>query len=117
MSVLTFALASSSTLLAQGSSHKGRLTIDHPIEVAGQTLKAGRYQVRWEDDGATAQVKILRDAKVVVTTTAKVVALEKKPVGDRTDVVRDANGQESLTRLQFAGQMQELQFGDETAAK
>jgi hypothetical protein len=73
--------------------------------------------VRWEDDGATAQVKILRDAKVVVTTTAKVVALEKKPVGDRTDVVRDANGQESLTRLQFAGQMQELQFGDETAAK
>jgi hypothetical protein len=117
MSVLTFALASSSTLFAQGSSHKGRLTIDRPIAVAGQTLKAGQYQVRWEDDGTTAQVKVLKDAKVLVTTTAKVVALEKKPIGDRTDTVRDANGQESIARIQFAGQMQELQFGDQAAAK
>jgi hypothetical protein len=117
MSVLTFALASSSTLFAQGSSHKGRLTIDRPIAVAGQTLKAGQYQVRWEDDGTTAQVKVLKDAKVLVTTTAKVVALEKKPIGDRTDTVRDANGHESIARIQFAGQMQELQFGDQAAAK
>ncbi len=112
--VLTFALASS-TLLAQGASHKGRLTLDRPIAVAGQTLKAGQYQVRWDEDGSTAQVKVVKDAKVLVTTTAKVVALEKKPVGDRTDTVRDASGQESLSRIQFAGQMQELQFGDQAA--
>jgi hypothetical protein len=115
--VLALSLGSSSTLLAQKTSHKGRLSFDRPIAVAGQTLKAGEYQVRWEEDGATAQVKVVKDAKVLVTTTAKVVALEKKPVGDRTDVVRDANGQESLARIQFAGQMKELQFGDQAATK
>lgn len=117
ISVLAFSLGSSSALLAQKASHKGRLSLDRPIAVAGQTLKAGEYQVRWEEDGASAQVKVVKDAKVLVTTTAKVVALEKKPVGDRTDVVRDANGQESLSRIQFAGQKQELQFGDQVATK
>jgi hypothetical protein len=117
IAVLALSLGSSSTLLAQKASHKGRLSFDRPIAVAGQTLKAGQYQVRWEDDGTTAQVKVVKDAKVLVTTTAKVVALEKKPIGDRTDTVRDANGQESIARIQFAGQMQELQFGDQAAAK
>ncbi len=55
---------------------KTTITISDPVRVANTTLKAGDYQVVWNENQPNTTVTFKRDGKVVATAPAKV---EEKP--------------------------------------
>jgi hypothetical protein len=95
---------------ARDASHKGHITIDSPTVIADHALKPGTYQVRWQESGNTAQVRVADGGKVLVSTTAQVKALNSKSSDDVIDTMRNASGQTVLVEARFSGQEHALDF-------
>ena len=92
------------------ASNKGSLQVQEAIEVNGQQLAPGDYQVRWDGTGPNVEVSIMRGKKEVVKTTAKVVALDKASDYDAA-VIDHASGKASVSEVRFAGKKYALAIG------
>ena len=57
------------------ASNKGTLQVREALEVNGQQLAPGEYQLRWDGTGANVEVSFMRGKKEVAKTTAKVIEL------------------------------------------
>lgn len=99
-------------VVAKDASHKGHITIESPTVIADQALKPGTYQVRWQENGTTAQVNVEQGSKVLVSTTAQVKTLAGKSSADVTDTKRDSSGRAVLVEARFSGQAHALDFND-----
>jgi len=84
------------------ASDKGSLQVREAIEVNGQRLAPGEYQVRWDGTGSNVEVSIMQGKKEVAKTTAKVVALSKAYDYDAA-VVDHASGKATVSEVRFAG--------------
>jgi len=85
------------------ASSKGPLELLEPASVAGTQLKTGTYTVQWEGTGDQVQVKIFRGNKEVVSTSARMVPLEKPLDHDATLLRRNDDGTVTVTRINFGG--------------
>ena len=92
------------------ASDKGSLQVREAIEVNGQRLAPGDYQVRWDGTGSNVEVSIMQGKKEVAKTTAKVVALSKAYDYDAA-VVDHASGKASVSEVRFAGKKYALAIG------
>jgi hypothetical protein len=92
------------------ASNKGSLQVREAIEVNGQQLAPGEYQVNWDGTGPNVEVSIMRGKKEVVKTTAKVVALDKASDYDAA-VIDHASGKASVSEVRFAGKKYALAIG------
>jgi hypothetical protein len=101
----------SSQAFADSTSHKGHITLSEATQIANQTLAPGDYQMKWQQDGSTAQVSVVENGKVVATTTANVVTLKSKADNDEASTSKDAAGKVSLVEARFSGQNVALDFG------
>ena len=52
------------------ASNKGSLHVQEAVEVNGQSLPAGDYQVRWEGTGSDVQLSFMQGKKEVAKTSA-----------------------------------------------
>jgi len=84
------------------AGNKGSLMVRESVEVNGQQLAPGDYQLRWNGTGENVEVSFILGKKEVAKTSAKVVALEKAPDYDSA-VVDRANGRATVSQLRFAG--------------
>ena len=95
-----------SVLLLAGSAlaaSKGPLQLQEPASVAGTKLKTGTYTVQWEGTGDQVQVKIYEGKKEVVSTSARMVTLDKPLQRDATLLRRNDDGTLMVTRINFGG--------------
>src|ERR1039457_3557777 len=92
------------------ASNKGSLQVQEAIEVNGQQLAPGEYQVRWDGTGPNVEVTIMQGKKEVAKTTAKVVALDKASDYDAA-VIDHASGKASVSEVRFAGKKYALAIG------
>ena len=92
------------------ASNKGSLQVREAIEVNGQQLSPGEYQVRWDGTGPNVEVSIMQGKKEVAKTTAKVVALDKAYDYDAA-VVDHASGKPTVSEVRFAGKKYALAIG------
>ena len=60
------------------AGNKGSLIIRERVDVAGQQLAPGEYQVRWNGSGSDVQVSFMQGKKEVIKTAAKIVPLYRK---------------------------------------
>jgi hypothetical protein len=99
-------------LLATGAfaSNKGSLHVEETVQVNGQQLPAGDYQLRWDGSGSDVQLSFMQGKKEVAKTAAKVVELDKKSEYD--SAVVDRSGGVSLSQVRFAGKKFALAIGD-----
>ncbi|MGA2459116.1 MAG: hypothetical protein ABSF85_16220 [Terriglobales bacterium] len=99
-------------LLATGAfaSDKGSLQVREAIEVNGQQLAPGSYQLRWDGTGSNVEVSIMQGKKEVAKTTAKVVALDKAYDYDAA-VVDHVSGKATVSEVRFAGKKYALALG------
>jgi hypothetical protein len=106
-----FAVLGLAVLLATGAfaSNKSTLNVQETVQVNGQQLPAGEYQIRWEGSGSDVQLSFMQGKKEVVKTSARVVELEQKSAYDSA-VVDRSNGA-SLTQVRFAGKKFALAIG------
>jgi hypothetical protein len=105
--VLGLAVLLASSALA---SNKGSLQVREPLEVNGQQLAPGEYQLRWDGTGSNVEVSFMQGKKEVAKTSAKVVELDKASAYDST-VVNHASGKATVSQVRFAGKKYVLAIG------
>lgn len=105
---LVFALA---VLLATSAfaGNKGSLNLQDAVQVNGQQLAAGNYQLRWEGSGSNVELSFLQGKKVVVKTAAKMVDLDRP--SDYDSAVVDTSSK-TISQLRFAGKKYALAIGE-----
>jgi hypothetical protein len=112
-----FAVLGLAVLLATGafaSNNKGTLNVQEAVQVNGQQLPAGEYQVRWDGSGSNVQLSIMQGKKEVAKTSARVVELEQKSPYDSA-VIDHNSGNASVSQLRFAGKKFALAIGGEAS--
>jgi hypothetical protein len=92
------------------ASNKGSLEVRETVEVNGQQLPAGDYQVRWDGTGSDVEVSFMQGKKEVAKTSAKLVALDK-PYGYDSAVVEHEGGKAAISEVRFAGKKYALAIG------
>ncbi len=92
------------------ASNKGSLQVGEALEVNGQQLAPGQYQVRWDGTGASVEVSFMQGKKEVAKASAKVVALDKASAYDST-VVDHSDGKARVSEIRFAGKKYALAIG------
>ena len=84
------------------ASNKGTLEVREQLEVNGQQLAPGSYQLRWDGTGSNVEVSFMQGKKEIARTSAKVVAVDKAPDYDSA-VVDHASGKAAISEVRFAG--------------
>jgi len=92
------------------ASNKGSLQVREAIEVNGQRLAPGDYQLLWDGTGPNVEVSIMQGKKEVAKTSARVVELDKASDYDAA-VVEHASGKASVSQVRFAGKKYALAIG------
>jgi hypothetical protein len=92
------------------ASNKGSLQVRETVEVNGQQLRAGDYQVRWDGTGSDVEVSFMQGKKEVAKTSAKLVTLDK-PYGYDSAVVEHEGGKAAISEVRFAGKKYALAIG------
>ena len=99
-------------LLATGAfaSNKGSLHVQEAVQLNGQQIPAGDYQVRWAGTGSNVEVSVRHGKKVVTKTSAKLIDLQRASSTDAT-VVDHSSGTPSVSEVRFAGKKYALALG------
>jgi len=92
------------------ASNKGTLQVREAVEVSGQQLAPGQYQLRWDGTGPNVEVSFMRGNKEVAKASAKVVALNEAADYDAA-VVDHANGKAAVSEIRFSGKKFVLAIG------
>jgi hypothetical protein len=92
------------------ASNKGSLQVREALEVNGQQLAPGEYQLRWDGTGANVEVSFMQGKKEVAKASAKVVALDKASDYDAA-VVDHSDGKARVSEVRFAGKKYALAIG------
>jgi len=105
---LVFVLA---VLLATGAfaSNKGSLHVQEAVQINGQQVPAGDYQLRWDGSGSNVEVSFLQGRKVVAKTAARMVNLDQPAAYDSAIVDTSSR---TLSQVRFAGKKYALTIGE-----
>jgi hypothetical protein len=99
-------------LLATGAfaANKGSLHVQEAVQVNGQQIPAGDYQLRWEGTGSNVELSFMQGKKVVTKASARVIELKDAPAYDAA-VVNKSGGTPSVSEVRFAGKKYALAIG------
>ena len=95
------------------AASKGSLQLTAPATVAGKQLAAGDYTVKWDGNGPSVQLEILKGKNVVATVPAQVVTLDHESNYDSAVVNTDGSGGRVLSQIRFSGKKMALSVGGE----
>jgi len=105
--VLGVAVLLASTAFA---ANKGTMQVRESVEINGQQLPAGVYQLRWDGSGSSVEVRFMQGKKEVAKTTAKLVSLDQASDYDSA-VIDRASGKAAVSQVRFAGKKYSLAIG------
>jgi len=94
------------------AASKGPLQLTAPATVAGKQLAAGDYTVKWDGNGPSVQVEIVKGKNVVATVPAQVVTLDHASSYDSAVVNTDNSGARVLSQIRFSGKKMALSVGE-----
>lgn len=92
------------------ASNKGTLKVHETLEVAGQQLAPGEYQLRWDGTGSSVEVSFMQGKKEIAKTSAKLVNLDRASDNDAA-LVDHSSGKAIVTEVRFAGKKYALALG------
>ncbi len=110
---LTLLLATSA--FASNKGNKGSIELDKLTTVSGHQLAPGQYKLTWDGTGSNVELMISSHGKLVATVPARMIELSQPEPNDATEVSRNGDGSQSLTKIDFGGKKYGLAFGDESA--
>jgi hypothetical protein len=97
------------------AANKGSLQVSDPVTVNGRQIAAGEYTVKWEGNGPSVELNILRGKNVVATVPARVIDLDRVSDRDSAVTIVNSDGHKSLNEIRFSGKKYALAVGAETA--
>ena len=95
--------------VAAGPKTSQTLTLEHPVTVNGQALKAGDAEVRWVTHSPQATVTFVQ-RKASFTADGVFVTRQEKAERDAVVYRINPDGSRSLIELQFGGSNKVLSF-------
>jgi len=113
--LLGLGLLLATSAFAASDANKGSLTTMTDVTVNGKVIPAGEYSLRWEGTGPNVQLNILKGKKVVATTSARRVDVEKSADSDAAVVKGNEDGSRTLSEVRLAGKKYVLVLGGEEA--
>jgi len=104
-------------LLATGAFaiNKGSFHVAETVQLSGQAIPAGEYQLRWEGTGSNVEVSVMKGRKEIAKTTAKVYELDRPADHDST-ILDKSSGKVTLSEVRFAGKKTALALGSSDRA-
>jgi hypothetical protein len=93
------------------NANKGSLQLMDSVTLNGQQLKAGEYSLQWDGTGNNVQLSVMQGKKVVVTTPAQLINLEKSPANGAAIIKNNADGTKTLAEVRFGGKKYALAIG------
>lgn len=112
IAIMMFCLVLATGAFGAGASHKGTFKVSDAVQVAGKSLPAGEYVVKWDGTGPNVQAMFSQEGKVVATVPARVVELPQKSGSSTAEVQHSASGNGTLNQVQFSGQKYALEFSE-----
>jgi hypothetical protein len=105
-----------SLLLAASAfaANKASVQLAEPATVGGTQLKAGDYTVKWDGSGPSVELSILQGNKVVATTPAQVVSVDRAPEQSSIVARHNQGGSDSLAEIRMSGKKYVLRIGGES---
>jgi hypothetical protein len=99
-------------LIATGAfaSNKTTLHFDESVDVSGQQLPAGNYQVRWTGTGSNVELSFMQGKKEIAKTTAKMIDLDSPSQSDAA-VIDHASGKAAVSQIRIAGKKSAIALG------
>ncbi len=103
-------------LLASSAFASSKPTFEtrESLNLNGQKLPAGSYQLQWQGTGPNVEVSFLQGKKVVATTTAHMVDRDSPAPYDSAVVTHDKDGSASLSEIRFSGKKYVLSVAGST---
>jgi hypothetical protein len=98
------------------ASNKGTVALRESLEINGQQLTPGEYQVRWDGTGSNVEVTFMQGKREVAKTSGKVVALNQ-PYAYDSAVVDHTGGKATVSEIRFAGKKFALDLGNAEKAE
>jgi hypothetical protein len=98
------------TINPKPQKYKENYQISTLVQVGGQQLSPGTYQVSWAGSGPTTDVEFLMGKTVVARVPARVVLLNGKSPVSVPETLANSDGSLSLQSMRFAGQTMALYF-------
>jgi hypothetical protein len=98
------------------ASNKGTLQVHETLEVNGQQLAVGEYQLRWDGTGSNVEVSFMQGKREIAKSSAKVVSLDKASDYDSA-LVDHSSGKAIVTEVRFAGKKYALALGSTEKAE
>jgi hypothetical protein len=92
------------------AGNSGTFLAHEAVEINGQQLAAGTYQVRWSGTGSNAELSFMKGNKEVAKTTARIVPLNQAPSFDSA-TVDHSDGKATVSEIRFAGKKTAFALG------
>jgi hypothetical protein len=110
--VLVIFLAAGPTLaLADESDHgSAKVTVVNTVFVAGNEIKSGEYDIKWEAGSSEATVTFMARGKTPVKLQGKIVKAEVKSYHNTLLIGKDPSGRQALKALQLGGKLFRIVF-------
>jgi hypothetical protein len=97
------------------SANKGSLQLMDSVTLNGKQLAAGEYSLQWDGSGNNVQLSVMQGKKLVVTTPAQLINLEKSPSNGAAIIKSNTDGTKALAEVRFGGKKYALAIGGDSA--
>jgi hypothetical protein len=113
--VALFVFAVTMSLNAFAGSKSESITLMHDVQVNGTTLHAGDYTVKYDANGSTCLVKMVKNGKTVATANGELKQLANKPA--HTQIVLDESTGDvpALSEMDFSNSTTAITFSPSVA--
>ena len=109
IALLIFAVTVSISAFAGSKSES--LTLLHDAQLNGTTIPAGEYTVKYDPNGSTCLVKVMKGSKTVATSNGELKQLADKPRHDQVVLQDAAGGVPAVTEMDFSNSKTAIAFG------
>src|SRR5271169_2991258 len=100
IALLVFAVTMS--LSAFAGSKPESITLLHDVQLNGTTIPAGDYTVKYDANGSTCLVKVMKGGKTVATANGELKQLAEKPQHNQAVLQTDTGGLPAVNEMDFS---------------
>jgi hypothetical protein len=112
IAILTILMTALTMAVPAADKIKGKVsvTVAESFFAAGNEVKSGDYQVKWESSGTDATATFVAREKTAATLQGKIVKLEKNSAYDTLLTNKDSSGRTVVKELLLGGKSFKIVF-------
>ena len=108
VALLVFAVTMSISAFAGSKSES--LTLLHDAQLNGTTIPAGEYTVKYDANGSTCLVKVMKGSKTVATANGELKQLSSKPEHNQVVLRNDTGNLPAVSEMDFSNTTTAITF-------